>query len=131
MLRNILAVLLGILVAGLSVAAIEALGHRVYPPPAGLDPGDPEAFAAAIREMPLPALLFVPLAWFLGTTAGAAVAANISHTKKLQSGLIVGVVMLAGGLGTLVLIPHPLWLSVLGVLVFFPATWIGSRLTAV
>jgi len=131
MLRNILAVLLGILVAGLGIAAIEALGHKVYPPPEDLDPSNAEAFAAAIAAMPIPALLFVPLAWFLGTMAGAAVAANISHTGKLRSSLIVGAVMLAGGLGTLVMIPHPLWLSVLGVLVFFPATWIGSRLTAV
>lgn len=131
MLRNISAVLLGIIVAGLGIAAIEALGHKVFPPPEDLDPSNAEAMAAALSAMPIPALLFVPLAWFLGTTAGTAVAANLSPSGKLRNGLIVGTVMLAGGLTTLTMIPHPLWLSVLGVLVFFPATWIGSRLTAV
>ena len=37
MIRNILALLAGILVMGLTVAAVQLLGHLAYPPPAGIE----------------------------------------------------------------------------------------------
>src|SRR5262249_50746482 len=68
--RNILAVVLGVALAGSLVFAVEALGHRIYPPPEGLKADDYEAIKAYVAQAPVGALLFVPLSWFVGTLAG-------------------------------------------------------------
>ena len=56
MLRSILAVLAGILVMGITVAAVQWLGHSLYPPPADIDPTDHDAMIALISQMPKMAL---------------------------------------------------------------------------
>jgi hypothetical protein len=129
MIRTIFSALVGAVVAGLVVAAVEAAGHRLFPPPEGLDPSDPEALAEAIATMPTLALLFVPLAWFLGTLVGAAVAANLSREHRKIAGLSVGGLIFAGSAFTLVQIPHPLWLAAAGLLGIPIAAWTGSRFT--
>lgn len=58
--------LAGAFVAGFVVTGLEALGHAVYPPPEGLDPGNREQIKAAVAAMPVGALLFVLLAWVAG-----------------------------------------------------------------
>ena len=130
MIRNILAVLVGIAVGGLTVGGVEMLGHRLFPPPEGLDPSNPESITAAIEQMPWVALLFVPLAWFVGTLVGTALAANLASSHRIRCAYVVGGLMLLGGVTTLLRIPHPYWLTLLGVFVFFPSTWIGARLSA-
>jgi hypothetical protein len=63
--RGIAATVAGVLLAGLTIAGVEWLGHRLYPPPAGLKADDLEAMAAHVAAMPIGALLFVLLAWLL------------------------------------------------------------------
>ena len=127
-LRSVLAVILGIVAAGLLIWVVEGVGHRVYPPPEGVDFHDPQAVAAIMEEIPLGALLFVLLAWGVGTLAGGWLAALVAGRSATLYALIVGAVMLAGGIMNRVMIPHPVWFWILGVLVFLPAAWLGARL---
>jgi hypothetical protein len=126
MLRLVLGTLAGILAAVLIVFAIESLGHVIFPPPPGVDLARPEAMASIIDRLPLGALAFVVLAWMAGAFGGGAIAARLTH--RPWSAWIVGVVMLAGGLWSLIVIPHPLWMK----LALLPATllpsWVASRL---
>ena len=127
-LRSVLAVILGIVLAGFLIWAVEGIGHRVYPVPEGVDLTNPQAVAAFIDEAPLGALLFVILAWGVGTLAGGWLAAMVAGRSATLHALIVGAVMLAGGIMNMVMIPHPPWFWILGVLVFLPAAWLGARL---
>ena len=129
MIRTIFSILAGAVVAGLVVAAVEAAGHRFFPPPEGLDPSNKEAFAEAIAAMPVFALLFVPLAWFLGTLVGAIAASNLAREYRKAAGLAVGALIFAASALTLVQIPHPLWLAGLGLLGIPIAAWNGSRIS--
>lgn len=131
MLRSIGAVVLGVIVAGLSVAFLQSLGHRVFPPPAEASSSDPEVLAKVLAEAPVGALLLVLVAWFLGTVIGAWVAARLVSEARAAHGLVVGGVMMIGGVVTMLQIPHPQWFMIAGALVFLPAAYIGSRLTVV
>ena len=68
--RNLLAGFGGVVIAGLTIWAIESVGHLVYPPPEGLDFADPDAMQAYIATLPAGAMIFVVAAW-LGMKLGS------------------------------------------------------------
>lgn len=128
MLRSILAVLAGILVMGITVAAVQWLGHSIFPPPPGIDPTDHDAMVALISSMPVLALAFVLLAYAFGTFLGAYTASTISLSHRRGAALAVATVMLALIAMNFAMIPHPLWMIVLGVLIPFPFALLAWKL---
>ncbi len=127
MIRALLAVVAGIAAAALMIGLLESIGHTMYPPPEGLDPYvDPEGFAAAVDQMPTGALVVVLLSWAMGTFTGAWLAARI--VGRAFYGYLIGGVMLLGGVTNVISIPHPLWFSVVGILLFLPSAYAGARL---
>ncbi|GMV60719.1 MAG: hypothetical protein AMXMBFR72_38050 [Betaproteobacteria bacterium] len=113
--RSVLAVVVGVVVAFALVAAIETAGHAVYPVPKGLDFTNREQVRAYIQALPLGALMFVLAAWTVAPFGGGAVAALIARARPLLHAAIVGAFVLAATLANLILILHPLWFAVLGV----------------
>ena len=128
MLRSILAVLAGILVMGITVAAVQWLGHSIFPPPSGVDPTDHDAMIALIANMPVMALALVLLGYAFGTFLGAYTAATISLAHKRGVALGVATVMLALIAMNFAMIAHPLWMVVLGVLIPFPFALLAWKL---
>lgn len=126
MLRKIMGVVAGVVAGGVVVFAVEAMGHWVYPPPPGLDLSDPEGMKALIRTLPAGALLFVVFAWVLGAFAGGAVAGLIG--RSLVPALVTGSIQLLFGIMTMVMIPHPMWMLILGILLPIPSAWAGGAL---
>jgi hypothetical protein len=128
MLKNIVAGFAGLIVAGLLVLLVEMLGHTVYPPPADLNFADPDAMSAYIDTLPIGALLFVAVAWFVATLGGTLVACKIGDAKPIIYAAVVGGLMLLGTVINLVTIPHPLWFSILGVVGIAAGAWLGMTL---
>ncbi|WP_091240325.1 hypothetical protein [Aquimonas voraii] len=103
----------GVIAAGLIIAGVEWVGHRLYPPPAGLKADDLQALAAHVSSMPVGALLFVLLAWLLGVFAGGLLAATLAGRRpRLYAGVIAAVVLL-GAIANFAMIPHPSWFMAL------------------
>lgn len=114
--RGIAATVAGVLVAGLTIAGVEWVGHRLYPPPAGLKADDLEALAAHVAAMPIGALLFVLLAWLLGVFLGGLLAALLAGRRpRLYAGVIAAVILL-GAIANFAMIPHPAWFMALAVI---------------
>lgn len=129
--RTILAVILGIVVAGLIVAGIETIGHTLNPPPPGTDLTSPEALKTLIASLPVAALVIVVLAWALGSIGGGFTAAKISRQHKRGAALAVGIVMVLLVASNFFVIPHPLWMMALGVLLPIPLALVGRKLAAI
>jgi hypothetical protein len=127
---SVIPVWVGMVVAGLAITVIEFLGSKVYPPPLGMNPEDPASVRAAMALMPPGALLFVLLGWIVGTFAGAWVTARMAYRSPITHGLVLGALFLAGGIVNMLLLPHPVWFWILGVMVFLPAAYLGARLGA-
>lgn len=108
LIRRILAVVAGLIVAAVVVAGLEAASSVLYPLPEGLDHTDRDAMTAAISRLPTPAFVAVLFAWGLGALAGAWTAARISGV--VATGYIIGALLLAGGVTNLLAIPHPVWM---------------------
>jgi hypothetical protein len=124
MFRKIAAAVLGIIVAATIVAAVEALGHAVYPVPPHIDFDDPVQFQAYVASLPAGAFLFVLSGWVLGTLLGGLVACFVSKEKLFLYSMIVGGFMLAAVTMNLIMIPHPLWFSITAVIAVAVITYL-------
>lgn len=118
------------------IGTVQKLGHSFFPPPKAVQEAlasqDDAVRMKAIKEYlpnaPVGALLFVPLAYAVGSFGGGALAAWIARRRQLLHALIVGGLMMGGGVMMLVAMPHPPWMAVLCLAAFLPAAWAGAKL---
>jgi hypothetical protein len=127
MVRSIGALIAGLLVMLIVISSIQWIGHSIYPPPDGLDPKDPTAMAAAIAELPFGALAMVLLSYAAGSFLGGGTGAAVSVRHKRGVAILLGVVMTALVALNFVIIPHPLWMIVVGLLIPVPFALLGWR----
>lgn len=127
--RTILGILAGLVVAWVAMTACEFASLFLHRPPAGLDLRDPQALAAHIAAAPLSAMLVVVVGWVLAAFAGAWVAARIA-LHRLAAALVIGVLVLAGVIANNAMIPHPLWMTFVGIALPLPLAWLAARATS-
>lgn len=133
LLRNIAAVIAGLLVGSLANMAIVMLGSALVPPPSGVDMTTADGLQQA---MPLlqPKHFIAPfLAHAVGTLVGALLAYWIAGSRKALFAWVIGVLFLCGGVAASVMIPAPTWFKAVDLLLaYLPmawlATWIGARM---
>ena len=128
-LRNILAVVAGLLIGSVLNMAIITVGPMIIPPPDGVDMSDMGRFAENLRLLK-PANFLAPwLAHALGTLVGAFVAARIAASYKIEFALGIGVVFLLGGIAMVAMFGGPLWFSVVDLIgAYLPMGYLGGIL---
>ncbi|QNM97612.1 hypothetical protein [Chitinimonas koreensis] len=131
LLRNILAVVAGLVIGGFVNGMLVTISPAIIPPPAGVDVNDAASLA---RAMPLfePRHFLMPfLAHALGTLAGALAAYLIAASHKARLAWAIGVVFLCGGVAACFMIPAPAWFMALDLIAaYLPMAWLGSRIGA-
>lgn len=130
MLRTILGVLAGVAAMFVVIMAIEAVGHVIHPPPAGMDPMNPAheaAFARFVAAMPFAAKAMLAAAWTLGAFAGGYVAARIARHPR-GAAVLVALLVVSGVVAMALRLPHPTWLTAAGLLLPIPAALLAARL---
>ena len=126
--RTVLGIVAGLATMFVVIVLVELAGAQLFPPPAGLDPADADAFADAMARMPLAALAIVVLAWTLGAFAGGWVAARVAVANPRIAAVVVALGVVAGVVAMMLAGPHPLWMGVLGLVLPVPAALAGARL---
>jgi len=127
-LRTFLAVLAGLIVGYVIITVFETVSTLVYPLPPGVDPMDIEALRAIVDLIPAGAFVFIIAGWGVGAFAGSWLAGRIATRYKSAHGLVVTVLLTLGGLFTLLTIPHPGWVWVVGLAALVGGGYAGSRL---
>jgi hypothetical protein len=126
--RTLLGILLGAIVMWLTIFCVETLGHALFPPPAGLDPQNPEHLKRIIAEAPAGAMAMLVLAWTAGAFTGGWTAARLAHHPRAAS-LLIALVVISGVIGMMMIVPeHPTWVAASGLLLPVPIALIASRL---
>jgi hypothetical protein len=118
MLKRILAVIGGIVAGSITVAAVEMLGHYLYPLPAGMKSDDMEAMKEYIPNAPFMALFFVIIAYALAALVVGFVSTKIANDGKNKYAIIGGVIFLIITIINLAMLPTPVWFWVLGIAVW-------------
>jgi hypothetical protein len=126
MLRSILAVLAGLVSAWITVSLFEFASMHAFPPPPGVDVGDPQQLASLVAGMPVGALALVLAGWVVGALDGGLVAMLVA--KRRVPAIMVGVLVMLGAFLMVAMVPHPMWMSIAGVLLPVPAALFGAWL---
>ena len=129
LLRNTLAVVIGLAVGGGVNMAIIVLGPSVIPPPAGVDVSSTESFRASIHLFEVKHFVSPFLAHAIGTLVGSLAAFLIAASHRSMISFSIGGVFLAGGIAASFMIPAPLWFIALDLIAaYIPMAWLGQHL---
>jgi len=128
MVRSIIAAVIGIAAGSLVIMLAESSGHAIWPPPEGLvlDPNNPASLKKYMDAVPVAAKASVVVGWGIGSLVSGLVAMLVS--KKRTTARFTGIVMLVAVLLNLMMIPHPLWMMLGGVILPIPAALVGAKL---
>lgn len=126
MLWRVFAIVGGLAAAALTVGVVEWLSSLFHLLPAGIDYNDRANMTAAISALPASAFGAVLVAWGLGALAGAYAATRIGRHAGI--GYLIGVLIAAGAVANLLMIPHPAWMWAGAAIVIPLGTLAGVRM---
>ncbi|MFR0656709.1 hypothetical protein SB719_19340, partial [Pantoea sp. SIMBA_079] len=95
--------------------------------PAGQLASDAD-LAALVASAPTGKLVWVLLGWLVAAFAGGWLATRLARVHRLAAGLAVGVLIVLGVLLNAWMLPHPLWMTLAGVVLPVLLAWAGARL---
>ncbi|GGD34732.1 hypothetical protein [Flavobacterium orientale] len=123
--RNILAVILGFILGSMVNMALIQLSGIIIPPPEGTDVSNMESLKATMHLFESKHFLFPFLAHALGTLVAAFVVTKlaVTHIKKLV--LLIGMLFLFAGIINIILLPSPLWFTIVDLLAYIPMAYLG------
>ncbi|NOT42631.1 MAG: hypothetical protein HOP13_19315 [Alphaproteobacteria bacterium] len=127
MMRNVLAVVAGFVVAAAVMMGCEFANSFLYPFPPGMDTNDLEAVRDFAAAMPLSALVLVAIGWTAGSFAGGFATTRIARTGSPALAQIMGLLLTAGGVFNAWMIQNPPWFFWGGLPVFFLFAMLGHH----
>lgn len=132
-LRNILAIVAGVIIGGMVNMSIVSVSGSVVPLPEGVDPNDMESIRANIHRFSIANYIMPFLAHALGTLVGAIIAVIIGASHHMRLALIVGIIYLILGIITnfFMLPESALWFKILDTgAAYVPMGWLGWKLAS-
>ncbi len=128
-LRNILAVIAGLVIGGMVNMALISISSSVIPPPIDADVSAQEGLKAVMHLFEPRHFIFPFLAHALGTFVGALIAAAIAVNHKMKFAMAIGFVFLIGGITSVFMLPSPLWYTVVDlVFAYLPMGYLAGRI---
>jgi hypothetical protein len=128
-LRNILAVVAGLIIGSAVNMGLIMISGNVIPPPAGVDVTDMESLKSSMHLFEPKHFIFPFLAHAFGTLVGAFIAALIAVNHKIKMALAIGVFFLLGGIMNVFMLPSPVGFTILDIIgAYIPISWIGGIL---
>jgi len=127
--KNILAVLAGLIAGSFINMGIIMISSSIIPPPDGVDNTTMEGLKAGMHLFQPKHFLFPFLAHAIGTFVGAFLAAIIAANRKMVFSLLIGVFFMIGGIVNVLMLPSPLWFTVVDLVgAYFPLAFFAAKL---
>ncbi|TRW49437.1 hypothetical protein FM042_00805 [Aliidiomarina halalkaliphila] len=124
--RNIFAILVGVVLGAFVNSLIIAFGPGLIPPPDGVDMSTAEGLRDAMPLLQPQHFVMPFLAHALGTFVGVVMAYLIAASARTKIGYGIGVFFLLGGIAASVMIPAPAWFITVDLIVaYLPMAWLG------
>ena len=127
--RNTLAVILGIVIGSIVNMSLINISNSVIPPPEGVDVKTLEGLKAGIHLFEPKHFIMPFLAHAIGTFAGALIALKIAASHQIKFAWSIGIFFLFGGTVNIFMLPSPLWFSITDLLLaYIPMTYLAIKL---
>lgn len=126
--KNIIATIIGLIVASLTVYIFESLiGHNLFPLPEGANPMDMEWLKNNMEQIPIGAKICVVIGHFMGIVVGMFIAGLISKISMIPV-YIVGGLMIAATFFNIFMLPKELWFTLSDGVLAFVGFLVGTSL---
>lgn len=129
-LKNILAVIAGVIIGGMVNMGIVMLSGSIIAPPEGVNPADIESIKANIHLYEAKHFIMPWLAHAMGSFTGALITALLAATHKLRLAMAIGIWTLVGGIAAVFMLPGAPHVFVIAdlVLAYIPMAYLGAKL---
>lgn len=128
-LKNVLAIVAGLVIGAVVNMSIVMLSGSIIPPPEGADVTTTEGLRASIHLFKPINFLMPFLAHAIGTLVGAFVAAKFAANNKMIIALAIAVFFLAGGVSMVFMVPSPMWFNVIDLVgAYLPMGYLSGKL---
>ena len=128
-LKNILAIIAGIILGSAVNMGIIMISGSIIPPPDGADVTTTEGLKLSMHLFQPRHFIMPFLAHALGTFAGAFLAAFIAANHKMKFALGIAIFFLAGGISNIFILPSPTWFTILDLAgAYIPMGYLGGKL---
>ncbi len=132
MLRAILSIVAGVVAAFVIVMLGDMLSHMLAASSAGAPPtdmSDRAAMEAYVEGLPTTVFAVMLAGWTLAAFAAGFVAARFGR-KGVWPGWVAAGVFFCATAANLLMIPHPVWMTVAGIVLVLAGGWAGARFGA-
>ena len=127
--RNILAIIAGLIAGSFVNMGIIMISGSIIPPPEGVDNTTMEGLKAGMHLFQPKHFLFPFLAHAIGTFAGALLTAMIAIKRKMLYALIIGAFFMIGGIINILMLPSPIWFTIVDlVFAYYPMAYFAAKL---
>ncbi|MFN7160649.1 MAG: hypothetical protein ACK4NC_03505 [Candidatus Gracilibacteria bacterium] len=126
MFKNILTVLLGLAVAFITMMIFEFVNSLFFPFPAGMNINDISQVRAFTQVLPWTAYILVLTGWATGSLFGGYMMQKYNPGKIILP-VITGILLSILGVINFIMLTHPIWVIVIGILLLFGGVIIGYR----
>lgn len=127
--KNILAVISGLILGSAVNMGIITISGSIIPPPEGADVTTMEGLKDAMHLFQPKHFVFPFLAHALGTLIGAVLTALIAANHKIKFALGIGIAFLIGGIINIFMLPSPTWFTILDLAgAYIPMAWLGGKI---
>jgi len=123
--KGALAVVIGVLVAGVIFLVCEQLNAAVYKLPAGMDMA---ALDKAMKQLPVGGYLLILAGYIAGSLLGGIVATLIAGRQHVRPAILCGIILTVGSLINFFQIWHALWFAIIAFFCFIPCCYTGYLL---
>ena len=129
--RNVLAVITGIVLGSVVNMGIINLQYSFIALPEGVDVTNTESLQSSMHLFKPKHFIFPFFAHVIGTLVGAYLSARIAASHKMNFALGIGIFFLIGGISMVFLIPSPFWFAIVDLsAAYIPMGWLGGRLAS-
>lgn len=128
-LRNLLAIVAGVIIGSIVNMIFITISSSIIPPPDGADVTTTEGLNASMHMFQPKHFIFPFLAHAIGTLVGACITTCLVKGEKLSFAFIIAVFFLAGGVASIFMLPSPIWYTVIDLTIaYFPMAYLGGKL---
>jgi len=129
-LRNILAVVIGIVLGSVANMGIIMVSGSIIPPPEGADVTTTEGLKNSMHLFEPVHFIMPFLAHSMGTFLGALAAGTLAVTHRMKFALGVSAWFLIGGIISVLMLPSPVWFTILDLAAaYLPMGYLAGTLT--
>jgi hypothetical protein len=129
--RNVLAVIAGLVVGSAVNMGIIAISGSIIPPPEGAGVTTMDGLKASMHLFEPRHFIFPFLAHALGTLAGAIIAGLLAASHKMKFSLSIGLFFMIGGIIMVSMLPSPLWFTILDLVgAYIPMGLLGGKIVS-